>query len=167
VQELRQEYTKKDILFFALSESSNNTSKVAKANQALLMRSMQEECVQYVPLYAPDQSDLDSNSWSANLEPRFDTMYQRSGFLAAAIESVTLPLRVKNFGEQELGNFSQALDYNSNLTCGLSLGFPIFSEKYGNSDFLGFQEDGSVPWARDLTLQATSNVNSFSSFIFR
>lgn len=161
VQEFTQEYPKKSILVFGLSESSLQTSRVAKANQALLIKSLQDSQVHYIPLYAPSTADLDTNTWSMNLDPKFDTLYQRSAYVAAAIESLTLPLRLNSCAQhKELNQLQTMMDYNSSSTNALVFGFPGYSDMHSCQQVVPTLPDGSWNWARDLTCESIGNVSS-------
>lgn len=93
VQELGQEYAKKTVMIYSLSQSSSVQTLLGKLNQSLLLKSVEEEDAVYIPIKLPSQSDLNSDTWSKNLSPRFDTLYQSSGFIAAAIDNVSLTFK--------------------------------------------------------------------------
>jgi Tubulin domain len=93
LQEIRQEYAKKTVMVYSLSKSTRNQSVTGKVNQALLLNSVEEEGVIYVPIKLPSQADLNADSWSKYLSPQFETMYQQSGYVAAAIDNISLPFR--------------------------------------------------------------------------
>lgn len=83
VETLREEYGKKSILVFGVAGESTRMSQV---NQTLLMNSMHENEAIYVPLHTP-------KAFSERLSPNLDSLYQTSAYLAAAIESITLPFK--------------------------------------------------------------------------
>jgi hypothetical protein len=155
VEELREEYGKKSILVFSLSSSSKHTCRTSLVNQSLLTKSLQEQFVFYIPLHAPHPQDLDSALWSSILDPRFDTMYQASGYLAAAIESITIPTRMSHqTRRKDLAELQAIMDYNGLSTSALVLGFPVLKQDLGFELTKGMK--GEWSWARDLTLEYNS-----------
>ncbi len=165
------EYPKKTFLVYGISSSSSSSSRIAKANQALLMKSMMESGVLYVPIHAPSQLDfLGGDRWTHNLDPRFDTLYQSTGYISAAIDNISTPFHLPTSPASELvmgmGQLQAMLSCGSESVCGLALGFPRFnSEKEYSSEkeiifqsFGGNDGDFQFDWARDLTLESSFKV---------
>ncbi|KAJ3301529.1 hypothetical protein HDV03_000705 [Kappamyces sp. JEL0829] len=170
VEELRQNYDKKTILVFSLANASRATSRLARVNRALLMKSMQENNVLYVPLHTPCPDDLNPAGWSSLLSPRFDTLYQSSGYLCSAIESITLPTRLKATAQKrDLAELQDLMDYQGSSTAALALGLPPLPAKKQGEFSLPQTSQGAWSWSRDLSMELDSanikhSVNSYSVF---
>ncbi|KAJ3365557.1 mtDNA inheritance, partitioning of the mitochondrial organelle [Kappamyces sp. JEL0680] len=170
VEELRQNYDKKTILVFSLANASRATSRLARVNRALLMKSMQENNVLYVPLHTPCPDDLNPAGWSSLLSP--------SGYLCSAIESITLPTRYAlpshsrlkaTTQKRDLAELQDLMDYQGSSTAALALGLPPLPAKKQGEFSLPQTSQGAWSWSRDLSMELDSanikhSVNSYSVF---
>jgi Tubulin domain len=98
VQDLKDDYDKKSCFVFGIHapvhcEEAPEARKIREVNKALFMHDMLVSGPVYVPLNVPTSSDFKSNGWSKYLNTTFDTPYLWSAYLAAGIETMTMPFR--------------------------------------------------------------------------
>ncbi|KAI8902308.1 tubulin domain-containing protein [Globomyces pollinis-pini] len=160
IEYIREEYDKKSILVFGINESSSylETSmvnhRVQQVNQSLFLHSMRECEALYVPLHIPNTKDLDNTAWSLMLKSNFSSMYERTALVAAGIESLTLPLRLKESSNRldmrDLHTLAFSTRY-SNVSS-LAMGVPHMSESE-EYNLSSKSNDLNLGWIRDLTLE--------------
>ncbi|GAX76227.1 hypothetical protein CEUSTIGMA_g3671.t1 [Chlamydomonas eustigma] len=96
LEELREEYSNRDVLLFSVRPPSNPAVKIkgmeearSAANDAMALSTLPELCSMYVPLAVP---------WSRHAFPHLiyktNSHFQTSAILASAIDSFTLPARL-------------------------------------------------------------------------
>lgn len=98
IQEINEEYPKKSCFVFgvpaiALECESPEMKRVKELNKALFMHDMLTIGSLYVPLSAPTANDLLIEALSQNLKSKFESPYLWTSYLAAAIDTITMPFR--------------------------------------------------------------------------
>ncbi|KAI9098221.1 Misato segment II tubulin-like domain-containing protein [Phlyctochytrium arcticum] len=97
---VQDEFTKKSTITFGIhepyaSDASQKSRTIYDINSSLLLETAGRTSSLYFPLYSPTRADLNRQGWSQFLKTEFSTLYERSAYLAAAIETALLPVRTK------------------------------------------------------------------------
>eukprot|EP00842_Homolaphlyctis_polyrhiza_P006799 jgi/Hompol1/711/HPOL_002411-RA len=160
VEALSEEYPKKARIAFGISGPAD--SKVPKElelvhsiNRALTLKCMSEYSSLYVPLQPPGASEFGRGDWQRHLLPQ-KSVYEWSAYLAAGIETTTLPFRLKSAQRLDMHDLSSLLNPRSSTAlAGMSLVLPLALPVQRNTPldpFFNVTDTGHYERAWDLTL---------------
>ncbi|KAH6582652.1 hypothetical protein BASA61_008436 [Batrachochytrium salamandrivorans] len=130
IESLSEEYSKKDRVVFGISQPKNaqlprEQQLVQNINQALTLKCMSEYSNLYIPMRTANSADYESGRWRSNLK-RHENIYEWSGYLAAAIETATLPFCLKTESHIDMHDLAGLLNpHSSTSVAALSFGFPL------------------------------------------
>jgi hypothetical protein len=166
VELLQEEYLKKSMFVFGISNSSKSKSKfsrIEELNQVLFLNAMMETDSTFVPLHLPINQDIDSDLLP--LTQTFNSLYQSSGYIASAIDTITLPFRYRNLDEKRTFADVQSLLRSPTFGSVYSLSCSFVPVKPASS--LVSNGKVHINKMRNLTLESNYSINEKSWVILR
>ncbi|KAJ3034989.1 Protein misato 1 [Rhizophlyctis rosea] len=162
VEYLREEFPKKTSMVFGLhdhpvlekTEKDRKVNQLRNVNAALATSHLAEHSSLYVPIFAPAPKDLDPNGWSKYLQTDFSKLYHWSAYIAAGLDTVTLPYRLKN--GLLMGDLVSVVNGGRNAKIGAfaqSIPFPVHRTLSLGTSLKPLRPHAAIPWIRDLTLR--------------
>ncbi|KAJ3178264.1 Protein misato 1 [Gaertneriomyces sp. JEL0708] len=152
---INDEFPKNSSVCFGIHKpahpQSEKQSAVISLNAALLMDAGIRNSQLYVPLYAPTSSGMATSGWSKYLTTDFRKPYHWSAFLAAGIETVLLPTRLKANPIGLLDMADVVRGGTSRKVGALSVGLPLPLHTHTPYTETLRSTRGEVPWMVDLT----------------
>ncbi|KAJ3292400.1 Protein misato 1 [Borealophlyctis nickersoniae] len=165
---VRDEFPKKDILSFGIpkpllpehQEKNRVLNSVNLVNTGLAMNSMAEFSSMYVPLHPPRSTDLDGSGWSKYIRSNFSKPYHWTAYLACAVETVTLPYRLK--AEPLLmGDLISTVNGGKTApvaALAASIPFPVKRHSPLTTILKTVPPQSKIPWMFDLTMHLPYNL---------
>ena len=163
LEDLQQEYSKKARIVFGLNGDTNSNDVqqqlVYDANQSICLRELNSIATMYIPMRHPTRSQIiaghnNSQSWASLVQP-FNNVYEWSGYLAAAVDTVTLPFRLKS-SYLDMHDMSALMNpkCDSALTgMSFALPFPLPVNRQTSLESLLRTDGQKFNYGYDLTLQ--------------
>ncbi|KAI8849284.1 tubulin domain-containing protein [Chytridium lagenaria] len=155
IDALRDEYGKLDSFVFGVGDEPS--SEYDKYNDALSLASFSSSATSYIPLYKPNAFDRNLFCSKYGLAD-MTTRYAWTGFLASAIETITLPSRAYTASRVNLSDILHPFP-NSRLTTVATLGIsPSIRSKSIFGQAIGDQHK-RMDWIFDLTLNKAFDLD--------
>ncbi|KAL7750652.1 mtDNA inheritance, partitioning of the mitochondrial organelle [Sorochytrium milnesiophthora] len=145
LENVREELPKAHIVVFAIRENAATNASKALVNYVDALQSLSETASIVTPLIVPQTSDLNANGWSRYITSDMRLPYHSSAWLAAAVESVTVPYRLKQHSGHRLANLCSALNWRgqcSLVSCSAGL-IPLSSSR--SAELTARKEDMQQP----------------------
>ncbi|KAL0085773.1 tubulin domain-containing protein [Phycomyces blakesleeanus] len=141
LDDIRDEFPKTTVLTYGLSDTTRNPSaerarQKETLNRAFSIARLTKLSSLYVPLYTPTPKRMAYSSRSPYIHPKYELMYHTSAILSTAIETASLPYRLKKNGTS-LSEMVSRLNWHGNTYVGgLESVLPLPIVRTGYNDTL-------------------------------
>ncbi|RCH82943.1 Protein dml1 [Rhizopus azygosporus] len=144
IHDIRDEFAKIPVLTYGLSDSclhyrNDRMKQKVALNRALSMTRLGELSSIYVPIYTPTKTSLQKSHLQSDLVFNENSRYHTSAIIAAAIETNSLPFRLKKNAATLAESVSRLTYVRNTKLATLSVTLPLLKEKKGPLSLLDYE----------------------------